>query len=82
VIKLHLVTIDPRFVSMCIWWITGPRCQFLCVDRIVDGSCSNNFIKIIMNVLLKVGGVEQRRFVQEIIVFWNRWGECISRVEN
>jgi hypothetical protein len=42
---------------------------FVCVDRIVDGSCSNNLIKIIMNVLLKVGGVEQRRFVQEIIVF-------------
>jgi hypothetical protein len=44
---------------------------------------SKNLIKTIVNLLLKVGGVEQGRFVQEIIVFWNRQGECSSsRVEN
>jgi hypothetical protein len=73
--KLRLLTIDPRYVSICIWLILGPRCQFLCLliglwmDHVLH---SKNLIKTIVNVLLKVGGVEQGRFVQEIIVFWNR----------
>jgi hypothetical protein len=36
--------------------ISGLGHQFWCVDRIIDGSSSNNLIEVIMNALLKGGG--------------------------
>jgi hypothetical protein len=35
-----------------------------------------------MNALLKGGGVNKGRIVQEAFVFWTKWGECVSRWEN
>jgi hypothetical protein len=70
--KLDLFTIDPRFVSICIWLILGPRCQFLCVliglwmDHILS---SKNLIKNIMNVLLKVGWLNKEDLSKKLLCF-------------
>ncbi len=41
----------------------------VCVDKIVDGFGSNNLIEIIMNVLLKDGGLSMQDFSKNILCF-------------
>jgi hypothetical protein len=51
----------------------------VCVEMIGDGLGFSNLTKVIMNALLKGGGVNKGRIVQEALVFWTKWGECVSR---
>jgi hypothetical protein len=47
---------------------------FVCFDRIVDRSCSNNLIQVIMNVLLKCGSWTRRNFLKNYCVLEQvRW---------
>jgi hypothetical protein len=41
----------------------------VCVNKIVDGFGSNNPIEIIMNVLLKDGGLSRQDFSKKILCF-------------
>jgi hypothetical protein len=53
----------------------------VCVDKIVDGFGSNNPIEIIMNILLKDGGLSMQDLSKKDFMFWNIWNECLSRGE-
>ncbi len=39
----------------------------VCVDKIVDGSGSNNWTKVIMNVLLKGGGLTKEELSKTLL---------------
>jgi uncharacterized sodium:solute symporter family permease YidK len=50
------------------WLMVGPNGLF-CVNKIVNGFRSNNVIKIIMNTLLKGGGLNKEDLSKTIYVF-------------
>jgi hypothetical protein len=53
----------------------------VCLDTIVDRSCSNNLTQVIMNALLKCSDWLKRNFLINYCVL-EQIGECISRWEN
>jgi hypothetical protein len=41
----------------------------ICVDWIVDGSSSNNLIKVIMNFMMKGGGLSREELFKKLLCF-------------